>query len=482
MIWLLGTLVVGSIFASAMVFSGDRSHLLIGKTTSGHHQIELACNACHTEGFSNVDTIQKACLKCHESELKVSNDSHPIKKFRDPRNADRLQKLEATKCVTCHTEHRPGITGEMGLTIPKDYCFKCHAKIGEDRPINHKNLDFASCASAGCHNYHDNRALYEDYLEKHASEPDMKLEQLVKNVNQALLSEEEGGPKRGEALAPEQADGAGEKTIENKVVLDEWHMDAHGRNGVNCSGCHSAQEAGDDKAKVSWIKKPGRAECARCHVQENKSFLRGKHGMRLTEGLKVSEDGLFGLIKEKKLSPMKPELARLPMKSEAHGRELSCTTCHGVKDKPADRASLKGAHQFNVKTAAVEACVSCHDDKHSKAYVASPHYKLWKKEVAGELPKGSGVSCATCHMPRMSVLDEYENEVIILNHNQNENLRPNEKMVRSVCLSCHGLSFSIDALADKDLISKNFTGRPGVHIKSIDWTVERAKKLEAQKK
>ena len=36
-------------------------------------------------------------------------------------------------CVTCHREHRPGITRAMGVTMPDDYCFHCHQDIAKDR-------------------------------------------------------------------------------------------------------------------------------------------------------------------------------------------------------------------------------------------------------------------------------------------------------------------------------------------------------------
>ena len=198
LIWLIGTIAIAGYLSAAMMYSGARSSLLIGKTTNGHHQIELSCNTCHDNEFSNIDTIQNACLKCHETELKLANDSHPIKKFRDPRNADRLEQLNAMKCVTCHTEHKPELVSDMGmgLTLPKDYCFKCHQNIAQDRPHTHQNLEFTSCATAGCHNYHDNRALYERFLEKHATEPDTKSTQLVNHLNFERLSEEMEGLNR----------------------------------------------------------------------------------------------------------------------------------------------------------------------------------------------------------------------------------------------------------------------------------------------
>ena len=63
---------------------------------------------------------------------------------------------------------------------------------------------------------------------------------------------------------------------------------------------------------------------------------------------------------------------------------------------------------------------------------------------------------------------------ITTNHNHNDNLRPNEKMVRPVCLDCHGLGFSLDALADTDLVNRNFRGMPAVHVESIEWAMRRA--------
>jgi hypothetical protein len=63
-------------------------------------------------------------------------------------------------------------------------------------------------------------------------------------------------------------------------------------------------------------------------------------------------------------------------------------------------------------------------------------------------------------------------------HNQNDNLRPNEKMLRPVCLNCHGLGFATDALADAKLVAGNFAGRPGVHIKSLDMVEKRVREIE----
>jgi hypothetical protein len=157
---------------------------------------------------------------------------------------------------------------------------------------------------------------------------------------------------------------------------------------------------------------------------------------------------------ERDLPAMQPALARLPMKDKARTRELGCGSCHG-------------AHGFETKKAAIEACVGCHDDEHSRAYAGSSHAKLWSDELAGRAPVGSGVSCATCHLPRSSI-DVAGHARVLVEHNQNDNLRPPDKMVRSVCQSCHGLGFIFGALSDAKLAAKNFRTKPAHEAKTLE--------------
>ena len=157
------------------------------------------------------------------------------------------------------------------------------------------------------------------------------------------------------------------------------------------------------------------------------------------------------------LTPMTPSQSVLNMHVEASHRELTCISCHG-------------AHDFNIQDAAVDSCIGCHNDEHSNEYLRSPHHDLWKQEKRGELPPGSGVTCATCHMPR-----EEKRGGIFVQHNQSLTMRPVEKMVRPVCLQCHSLEFSLDALADPHLLENNFNGKPDTHVPSIDMAVDRDK-------
>lgn len=441
-LWLLGSLALGGYYAYALMLGEDKGVFLPGETSHGHYQIELACDSCHGEAFGGGEALQDACVRCHGAELKAVDDSHPKSKFTDPRNADRVAILDARYCVTCHREHRPQITNAMAVTLPDDFCFHCHEDIAEDRQ-SHEGMAFDTCASAGCHNYHDNQALYEDFLVKHGAGAD------VAEAPHVPLRDYGDRYRRDAAVAVEpltvsQIDAPSQfVTPENTA---QWHETAHAQAGVNCRGCH--QNADD---KTQWLAKPGQVQCERCHDTEAEGFLAGKHGMRLAEAL----------------GPMSPTLARLPMKDDAHQLQLGCTSCHS-------------SHRFDTRKAAAEACLGCHDDEHSRAYQASAHYRLWQHEAQGRIAQGRGVSCATCHMPRVHQRKGGETRVVV-EHNQNLNLRPNEKMIRSVCLNCHSLAFSIDALADPELIDKGFAGKPGVHIESIEMALVREREKAEEK-
>ncbi len=422
-----------------MFKSDDKTMFMPGPLSPGHHQIGQACDSCHTDALGGGEVIQQACVDCHGEDRKKPHDSHPASKFTDPRNADRLEKIEATNCITCHTEHRPEITLKDGLTQPRDICFHCHAEVAKERP-SHEGMSFESCKDSGCHNFHNNRALYTDFLVKHLHEPHMlETQRLPERSLAEALAEITEYPHDRYPLEPVDADAtdAPEDSGGRQDIKSDWSVTAHAQAGVNCSACHVVAQGG--AADPAWQDDPGDAGCARCHGLEIERFKKGKHGMRLAVGL----------------SPMTPAMARLPMKQESAHKALTCNSCHK-------------AHGYDTNTAAVDACLDCHSDEHSLAYSASPHFALWQKELSGALPEGSGVSCASCHMPRVDFdVNDWVSRVMV-EHNQSANLSPNSKMIRGSCLHCHGLEFTLDSLADRALIDRNFAGRSVVHVKSME--------------
>ncbi|MEM0921738.1 MAG: ammonia-forming cytochrome c nitrite reductase subunit c552 [Pseudomonadota bacterium] len=499
LVWLLGTLVAGVAVAAVMYVGGPRDALLIGQTTGAHHQIELSCESCHAaDPFATpkktAKEMNKACLNCHKDELKLSNDSHPVKKFRDPRNADVRAKLDALYCHTCHAEHKPEITRVGAVSLPMDYCSACHQEVYKNRP-SHIGYSFATCASAGCHNFHDNSALYEEFLVKHSGGPEIKPVPVVAAaalrrgqhpVSVALASADpladltayltalEEAPEDPGAAAAERlsrvltaADALAPAKHRTEEAVAKWAGSAHALEGVNCADCHAPKSEGPEQIAANWVPAPDLSACQSCHKPQAKTFREGRHGMRfhpkLPKPRKKPKEGIEALLHSLfQDSPPEPitvgDSLLTAMKPEAAGREIgNCNTCH----KP---------HEVSITVAAVESCMGCHDDQHTRNYPGSPHHALWKAEQAGAAP-GSGVSCADCHMPKL----QDRRAGAFTTHNQNAYLRPNEKMIRAVCMSCHSLDFAIDALADPELVESNFNGRPSVQIESIGWALKRVK-------
>jgi hypothetical protein len=457
---------LAAVLGPAVVFfqQADRKVFLPGHTSPGHHQIEQKCESCHTP-FGGV--AQESCVACHGEGLSAAEDSHSTGKFEDPRNALQLGHLDATHCVACHLEHRPTQTDPVGVTARAGFCVECHRDVGRDR-ASHADLAFTSCTNIGCHNFHDNRAVYGDFLGKHRGEPDLLAKASVPVRGEAPAPTAVGvapaGPEGPEAAPPTTlpagtgqggASGAttalaavatitpdapnaiddrgGEGSAGRALATAGWQRSAHARAGVSCGGCHRA--GGKADAVWSWRPDPTVA-CARCHEDERRTFSGGKHGMRIAAGL----------------PPMRPADALVPSKmktqvvANAHEAGLTCARCHD-------------AHAPDLRLAAVESCEGCHDDGHTRTYRQSEHFARWQAELAGTGAPGSGVSCATCHLPR-AVDRSGDAPRVWVDHNQNGNLRPVDKMARSVCMSCHGLAFSLASLADPDLVARNFKGRP----------------------
>lgn len=458
LLWIFTTMMASGVFAYVIYKGSDKTVFMPGPLSDGHHQLSDNCGACHTDNFGGNTVVLAACMDCHADERKKPFDSHPKAKFNDPRNADLLATIDATNCITCHTEHKPEITLNDGLTRPKDLCFHCHESIAQERP-SHEGMGFETCTSAGCHNFHDNRALYTQFIIKNSDINPHKAPALITEkdfiASLELLLDYPRDHYPPQKLNKDQADGPSE-AMHDSEHLDSWASSGHAEQGVNCSACHTntlvtSDDSSDgssdgssddivdtDPGNTDWIEIPGQQSCAACHAMEADTFGKGKHGMKQASGL----------------SPMTPATARIPMHEDMMHEDLTCHSCHA-------------AHDYDVVTASVDACADCHADEHTLAYKESRHYQLWLQAVNGEIEMEAGVSCATCHMPRTNMdVDDY-NSRIVVNHNQNASLSPNSKMIRPACLNCHSLEFSINSLADESLIKTNFQGQPSVHIESV---------------
>jgi len=212
---------------------------------------------------------------------------------------------------------------------------------------------------------------------------------------------------------PELAPGQG--------LVERWQGSAHAAAGVSCADCH-------ERAGSGFVRAADDASCERCHAFEGVTFRSGKHGVRRAAGL----------------PDLSPAAARLPMKPDAP-RRLGCGTCH----EP---------HGVDTRRAAVEACLSCHDDEHSRSFLDSPHGASWRAAAPGSRPPASAVSCATCHLPRVEAGDAGDRRVAVNHHNTLTLARP-DRMAQLVCMDCHGLPFALSSLLDERLVRASFRGR-----------------------
>lgn len=432
------TLVIGTVLAINL-FVGDRSYFLTGETTHGHYQIQLECQSCHTEPFSTQEQMQTSCEKCHAEELDKINDSHPEKKFLDPRNAELTDKLDARLCTTCHKEHKPEITRKYGVTLAPDFCIHCHRDIAEDKP-NHQDFEFKTCATSGCHNFHDNTMLYEKFLAKHLDEPkNLKSQQLPSRTGVKRWLKKHKLKEFYSVPEPDLNFSDEVTSIQNKEAFDKatqlWRLSVHAKTNTQCSNCHT------DEAYPSFQIDNIESTCHDCHKKQHETFIQGKHGMRLSLGL----------------SPISTQHS-IKQVNRDEFKVLGCVSCHSP-------------HSVNVVDAAVDSCLECHQDKHSRNYKQSKHFELWIKENSGDLKPGSGVSCASCHLPRLK-----KGKRVDVIHNQNWNLQPNTKMLRKVCMNCHGLEYSLSALSDDFLVEKNFVGSSNYDHPTFKLIRERLKK------
>jgi len=148
-------------------FALDHKQVFLpGETSVGHYLFETSCASCH-EGFKPVSN--ETCMRCHEAAM--AEDKHGAAKFRDPRWAGELAKIEALTCTTCHNEH-VHMFGR-GVHLQPDLCMNCHQGIIEGDLKSHDGFAADGCWTAGCHNYHDHRSISTGFLIENLDQPPM---------------------------------------------------------------------------------------------------------------------------------------------------------------------------------------------------------------------------------------------------------------------------------------------------------------------
>lgn len=404
--------------ATGLSYSLNKKQVIFqtGPLSYAHHQLENDCSSCHSRAWSGAEAIEQKCKDCHQAELAEVDDAHNRKKFADPRNAEQLTLVDATRCLTCHKEHVPALTRAGFVTQPVDFCIACHQDIPLERPT-HKDAAADSCGNSGCHNYHDNTTLYESFLAAHQHD-------LATALNARRIARTS---HRAEPLTADLSFWRIEVQQSGifQQALLEWQQSEHFFGHANCQDCH--------QSKDSWAV-PDRI-CTDCHQRAGEQFQAGHHGMRL----------------QIKLPPINVIDAQLPMADNVEMQALGCQSCH----KP---------HLQRADFSEADSCLACHRDQHSANWEKSKHAQIWRDKP------DLGASCATCHLPRVA---SKGGSGSFVNHNQSHNLRPSDKMLKTVCLQCHGLEYALSALAENELIQDNFSRPASGGHPSMEWVRER---------
>ncbi len=224
--------------------------------------------------------------------------------------------------------------------------------------------------------------------------------------------------------------------VELQKIEQQWQTSAHALAEVNCSSCHQNEET------KKFVAKPTEETCKSCHENSVDTFLLGKHGIRTFEGL----------------SPLTPAMAHLPMKDDSLDKQMNCTTCHDE-------------HTANTYKASVDSCLTCHSDNHSLNYQNSPHANVFQKIGTLARPNSDSVTCATCHLPRTVSGDS-----VLVNHNNTYTLKPRDRMVKEVCMNCHGVEHSYNSIFDDELVEANFARPPTQKLQTFKLVRDLEKK------
>ena len=422
---------------------GENELFVPGRTSDGHHQIESQCANCH-DPFGGAQ--DEACLACHGQSLKARNDSHAPSKFDDPARSAQLAVVDARSCVACHREHRAEARLRGSVSVPTTFCIGCHAEVRQERP-SHTEFSDSGCASAGCHNYHDNRALYRDFLAKDRGAPRLRADPRV--PTRTAFDGQAAAPPPPPLPAPDlpatfNPDPGGENGSDSRwasnilPAITEWSQSAHAQAGVNCSGCHQ--------------RGPGN-NCRR---------RGGRHRLRQLPPRPASRIPR----RQARHAPQRRGRPHVPGHGpgahesggvEPHARLHLLSWGPSLRPDPGRGVRLRGLPQRRA---------------HPQLPRLGPLHRLAQGAAAAGPRRHRGL---LRHLPpaplrpaRAPARSARPGQGIRVEHNQNGNLRPNDRMWREVCIHCHSAGFSLAALVDPGLVMGNFTGEPSPALTSMD--------------
>ncbi|WP_346883386.1 cytochrome c3 family protein [uncultured Algibacter sp.] len=168
-------LVLGVSLFYILTLDATEGYVSISPMNTGHN--ELSCFACHADAKGNLmqqvqsnishafgardesvdfgtqDVTVNNCLQCHDR----PNDRHPTYRFSEPRFKDAIKHIDATTCITCHSEHH-----EERVSVENiNYCMNCHQDLKvENDPLDISHVQLIAKKAWNtciqCHDFHGN--------------------------------------------------------------------------------------------------------------------------------------------------------------------------------------------------------------------------------------------------------------------------------------------------------------------------------------
>ncbi|MCK4765669.1 MAG: cytochrome b/b6 domain-containing protein [Candidatus Aminicenantes bacterium] len=317
---------------------------------------------CYSAGFAEMTNAD--CLTCHgDKELEAETERGKTLTLFVPEDVLAGSVHEDLSCTDCHKGDKKDVFEDVphgGKPLRVD-CHTCHediysAFVKEDihgRGLIKKNPRAPDCYH--CHSGHDILPM---------SSPDSR------------MSKKNQPDTCGSCHGQEKLNL--EDNITKRNLISRYKASVHyeailmGKNGANCTDCHSHHNILSSASPRSGVSRTGLADsCQKCHSIEAKSFWTGAHGAALLHG---------------------------------NNDVPNCSTCHGDHDMASLRSRMGDAKQW----ASTQVCIWCHGNSRMMARYGldTTPVDSYMKDFHGLTQRGTmgaSATCSDCHDPHHSL-------------------------------------------------------------------------------
>lgn len=255
---------------------------------------------------------------------------------------------------------------------------------------------------------------------------------------------------------------------ETAAIVAEYERSTHVQEGVNCLDCHQPQDGQEsfEHRGFTLSESLTAKNCSQCHAEENRQFLRSRHGAPAWAAVHGSTDFTQEQIKfaeqfhEGAVDRPPNRLAQL---EGAAATEVGCEGCHSI-GKPNPDGSIGSCTQCHARhEASVElarqprTCGQCHmgpDHAQIEIFEESKHGVLFSANrdrynmdadptelTVGDMPSPT---CATCHVSGQGGLSVTHNVSTRLSwylfapvSEKRPNYAENQAEMKRACNNCH---------------------------------------------